>query len=158
VNEPASEPVPEAAGAPLRPLLATAAAPSFTRLILPWLPAVLYTALIWFLSSQTLDFKLMEDVPMRDKGVHFVEYGALGFFLAHACHATWPRLLKRYVLALWLTAALGLVDELHQLYVPGRSADAADLVADVLGGMLAIVGYAGIRAWHGRSRPAPSSA
>jgi VanZ family protein len=148
VNEPASEPVNEAAGACLEPVLTPRQASGWSSLLLAWLPAVLYTALIWFLSSRTLDFKLIEDVPMRDKGVHFVEYGALGFFLAHACHATWPRLGRRFALALWLTVALGLVDELHQLYVPGRSADAADLLADALGGCLAIVVYAGLRGWR----------
>jgi VanZ family protein len=121
------------------------------RVLAAWLPAALYTGLIWFLSSQTIDIKLIEDVPMRDKGVHFVEYGVLGFFLAHACHQTWPRQRLRYVLALWLTWALGLVDELHQLYVPGRSADALDLMADTLGGAVAIALVAAVQRWWKRN-------
>ena len=115
-----------------------------------WLPAAAYTGLIWFLSSQTIDIKLIEDVPMRDKGVHFVEYGVLGALLAFACQSTWPRVRLRYVLALWLTWALGLVDELHQLYVPGRSADGLDLAADTLGGGVAIAVFAGVRRWWGK--------
>jgi VanZ family protein len=133
--EQALVPTPEPAVAPRSSLRALAA----------WLPAALYTGLIWFLSSQTLDIKLIEDVPMKDKGVHFVEYGVLGLLLAFACNATWPRARRRYLLAWWLTWALGLVDELHQLYVPGRSADALDLAADSLGAALAIGAFALLR-------------
>lgn len=138
--EQALVPAPEPSVAPRSSLRALAA----------WLPAALYTGLIWFLSSQTLDIKLIEDVPMQDKGVHFVEYGVLGVFLAFACNATWPTAQRRYLLAWWLTWALGLVDELHQLYVPGRSADALDLLADSLGAGLAVAGFAGACRWWGR--------
>ena len=131
---------------------ARTAAKTSLRALAAWLPAAAYTGLIWFLSSQTIDIKLIEDVPMRDKGVHFVEYGVLGALLAFACNATWPRHRRRYLLAWWLTWALGLIDELHQLYVPGRSADALDLAADALGAALAIVGYLGIGQWVARRR------
>ena len=135
------------------PLVPEPAAPLSWRRFLAWLPATAYTGLIWFLSSQTtLDFKLMDDVPMRDKGVHFVEYGVLGFLLAYACHASWPWTWRRFVLAWWLTCALGLVDELHQLYVPGRSADGRDLLADALGGALAIAVFAGLQRWRAARR------
>lgn len=147
----------------LQPALAPMAEPtvrtrSRLRALAAWLPAAAYTGLIWFLSSQALDIKLIDDVPMKDKGVHFVEYGVLAVFLAFACNATWPHARRRYLLAWWLTWALGLVDELHQLYVPGRSADALDLAADSLGGALAIAAFALVRRWRTRrSGGVPSS-
>lgn len=124
-----------------------ALARSARRAALAWLPVCAYTLLIWYLSSQSLDFRLIEEVPLRDKGVHFVEYGVLGFLMAHAAHVTWPARPRRYYAAVWLSLALGLIDELHQFYVPGRSADAADLLADAIGISLATLLYAGLSRW-----------
>jgi VanZ family protein len=114
------------------------------RTLLSWLPVVAYTVLIWVLSSRTLDIRL-EAFPFRDKGVHFCEYGVLGFLMTHAVHVTWPRARRGLLAAFWLTVSLGLTDELHQAYVPGRSADGLDLVADALGALSAIVLYAFLR-------------
>ena len=46
------------------------------RIALAWAPAAAYMTLIWVLSSMRLPIAF-EDVPFRDKGVHFVEYGTL---------------------------------------------------------------------------------
>ncbi|HEY6876962.1 MAG TPA: VanZ family protein [Polyangiales bacterium] len=113
---------------------------SRTRIILAWTPAVLYTLLIWWLSSQVLDIAFMNRVPFADKGVHFLEYGALAFFIAFAHVNTWPeRTVSGPLLAAVFTAALGLVDELHQGFVPGRFSDIYDLFADVLGSIGAVL-------------------
>jgi VanZ family protein len=108
---------------------------------LSWLPVCAYTLLIWVLSSQSVTLELLQDVPLQDKGVHFVEYGALGFFMAHAVHMSWPTRRLRFVAAGWLSLGLGLVDELHQVYVPSRSGDSLDLVADALGIAVALAAY-----------------
>jgi VanZ family protein len=110
-----------------------------------WAPVALYTSLIWVLSSQALDLPMIQAIPLQDKGVHFLEYAVLGLFMAHAVHSTWPVRALRYLAAIWLTVSLGLVDELHQLYVPGRSADFLDLVADSVGAVVAVLAYAGLR-------------
>jgi VanZ family protein len=107
------------------------------RVVAAWLLVCAYTGLIWWLSSQSLSIKLIEEVPLRDKGVHFLEYGALGALMAHAVHVTWPWHRLRYLAALWLTCGCGLMDEFHQVYVPGRSGDLGDLVADLAGASLA---------------------
>lgn len=119
------------------------------RTALAWLPVVAYSALIWTLSSQTLDIKL-DDVPFRDKGVHFVEYGVLAFLMSHAVQVSWPSARHRVLVAFWLTFALGFSDELHQAYVPGRSSDVMDLVADAIGAAIAITLYQLLRAFMRR--------
>jgi hypothetical protein len=120
------------------------------RRVLSWLPVVTYTGLIWYLSSQTFDIPLHR-VPFRDKGVHFLEYGLLAFMMTHAVRVTWPRARFGLTAAWWLTASLGLTDELHQAYVPGRSADIYDLVADALGAVAAITLYCLLGAlWRSR--------
>jgi VanZ family protein len=115
------------------------------RIASAWLPAVLYMLAIWWLSSQRVDLPL-ESIPMRDKGLHFIEFGLLGGCFAHAVWITWPgRGVRGALAAAFFTAAFGLLDELHQAFVPGRSADVADLLADALGGTLAVVVFWSLR-------------
>jgi VanZ family protein len=131
--EPVSEPQPAAA----RPFVAYSRA---DRIALAWLPAILYTSLIWWLSSQSLSLKPLEKFPFQDKGVHFVEYAGLCFAFCFAVTRTWRgRGLRALLTALLITAALGLVDELHQAFVPMRSSDIRDWFADAFGASFAVV-------------------
>jgi len=129
------------------------------RILIAWLPAVFYTLLIWWLSSQQLDLAFMRRVPLQDKGVHFLEYGALSFFIVHAIAVTWPgRGISTLLTAVVATIGLGLLDELHQSFVPGRSSDVLDLVADTIGATVAVLVYAGLTYGYramlrGRERP-----
>jgi VanZ family protein len=43
------------------------------------------------------------------------------------------------VIAIALTTAYGATDEIHQLFVPGRSAEIYDLFADAIGGGIGAV-------------------
>lgn len=111
------------------------AAATRTQIVLAWLPACLYMGLIWALSSIALPDLPLDSVPLRDKGVHFLEYGALGMLVAHATLRTWPTrsAARTLPLAVLITFAWGVLDEIHQGFVPGRSAEVLDLVADGLG-------------------------
>ena len=71
--------------------------------------------------------------------MHLVEYGLLGAALARG----WLRRragaaavgeAKVIGFAALLCLAYGMSDEFHQTFVPGRHADLADIVADVVGG------------------------
>ncbi|UJR81188.1 VanZ family protein [Sandaracinus amylolyticus] len=110
-----------------------------TRIALAWLPAVLYMALIWALSSIALPELPIDHLPLRDKGVHMIEYAVLAFLVAHASLRTWPDRTRARVaaVAVLVTCGWGVLDEIHQAFVPGRATDAIDLLADVVG---AIVG------------------
>jgi VanZ family protein len=98
--------------------------------------------LIWWLSAQNIVFKAIERVPLQDKGVHFLEYALLGALMAHAVRVSWPGQRLGYLAAFWLTCGLGLADELHQVYVPGRMGDGRDLLADAIGAAAATLIYA----------------
>lgn len=109
-----------------------------------WLPALAYMALIFALSSIRISAPIIRDVPFQDKGVHFIEYLVLGFLCAYATRRTWPRRhpARTILLGAFLAAAWGFSDELHQAFVPGRSADIVDFVADTLGSSTGALLYA----------------
>lgn len=92
-------------------------------------------ALIFVLSSMKIVTPAIEEFPLQDKGVHFVEYGVLGFLCATASLRTWTDrgALRVAMVGALLAAAWGLSDEFHQAFVPGRAAEFGDLVADTLG-------------------------
>ncbi|GAB4215227.1 MAG: hypothetical protein OHK0013_40630 [Sandaracinaceae bacterium] len=134
----------------------SARAASPRTIVLAWLPAGLYMTTIWVVSSLETPTFPTDAFPLRDKGVHFVEYGVLGFLLAHACLRTFLRHARVRVAAFAVLFGVlwGLFDEIHQAFVPGRSADALDLVADALGvvvGTLVRLGVGRLRAFHTRS-------
>jgi len=105
------------------------------------LPAMLYAALIIILSSmpnlQPPDFGVLT----YDKLLHFVEYAVFAF-LFYRSFSQLKRLNTKSIAAL-ITFALLLVfsvgDEFHQKFVPGRTSDIFDVLADVLGGALVIL-------------------
>jgi VanZ family protein len=126
-----------------------------SRRVTAWLPAGAYMLLIWVLSSIPHPF-LFEHMPFRDKGAHFVEYGLLAALMSYAVSGSWPALRMRSLFAIAWSATVfwGLLDEIHQAYVPGRVADALDLLADSLGGFVGAAAYLVIRA---RRQPTPRS-
>ena len=63
--------------------------------------------------------------PPWDKLAHFVVYGGLGGLLVVTSGNRYP-----WVMAL-ACAAIGALDEWHQLYLPGRHADVFDFITDV---------------------------
>lgn len=103
--------------------------------LLFWVPVALYAGLIWYLSSRAVDFPI-DRFPLRDKGVHFLEYGFLALLTSFAIHRSRPEARFPLLGAVWITIGLGLVDELHQTYVPERSGDVLDLLADACGAVV----------------------
>lgn len=114
--------------------------PQTRRLVLAWAPAAIYMAVIWMVSSIEQPGFPVHIFPFRDKGVHTTEYAVLAFLFCHACIRTFerhPRVRVAFV-AVFLTFLWGFLDEMHQAFVPGRSADVLDLCADALGSVLGV--------------------
>jgi VanZ family protein len=72
-----------------------------------------------------------------DKVVHFGAFGLLATLVARVGPG-W----RGAVWGLVLTSAFGATDEWHQSFVPGRSCDFFDWVADTLGAAIAVACYA----------------
>lgn len=112
-----------------------------------WLPVLLYAALIFGLSHR-------ESLPagaelVNDKIAHFALYAGFGYLLARALtNAGASNKISRWVVAAAVASAYGLSDEWHQSFVPGRSAEIADWVADTAGGAAGAFIYGKLAAWR----------
>jgi len=100
-----------------------------------WLPAIALCAII-FLQSCFATPDVLPGWPFQDKVLHAGVYGMLGALWVRAFNTlkpwrgrVWPLLVTGVVLA----TLYGLSDEWHQSFVPARTADAADLLADFIG-------------------------
>jgi len=102
--------------------------------------ALAYMSLIWWLSSQARPPMMpVLPFPHADKLIHLVEYGILSMLLCHALGtgARGAGRVRAVFFAVLLAAHYGVIDELHQSYVPNRWCSAGDMVADTAGAILA---------------------
>ncbi len=104
---------------------------SFTRL---YLPALLYMALIFTLSSfHTLPLQQIDQISL-DKIYHCLEYAVLGYLLTRLLEQGWRMQgFTMFLLAASFGIAFALSDEIHQIFVPGRFFSYWDIAADSLG-------------------------
>ena len=107
--------------------------PPRLRLLLK-LPAPLIAALLWALSSQS-SLPQPEGIFGFDKIAHFLAYAVLataaGLWISSG--AWRQRGWGRFLLIAGIAAAYGLIDEVHQSFVPGRNCSLGVWLADALG-------------------------
>jgi VanZ family protein len=126
------------------------------RRTLYWAPVVVYAGLIFFGSSMS-DPK--EHVPLEvwDKLAHAVEYGVLSVLAYRALRYAGTPWTAHHalLLAIVLASLYGCTDELHQSFVPNRTSDVHDLVADTIGAACAALlwKYVVGSMWVGRRQP-----
>jgi VanZ family protein len=112
------------------------------RFVKYWLPVIIYGGVI-FVQSSYPSPREEPDLPYFDKSLHMLGYALLGALFCRAYGASW------HGAGRWRTALLGVVsaglygvsDEIHQYFVPGRSAEVMDVVADVVGAAAGAVLY-----------------
>ncbi|MGB3050150.1 MAG: VanZ family protein [Polyangiales bacterium] len=99
-------------------------------------------ALIFVISSFEIEIPGIRLIPLRDKGIHLVEYAALGWLCATASRRSWPSASswRTAAFAVFVSVLWGLSDEIHQAFVPGRSAELSDVVADLFGSIAGAIG------------------
>ena len=128
-----------------------------------WAPVALWAAVIflastsWFAGSRTepallpvlawlfpgADRHTLEIVHagLRKLG-HFVEYLVLGMLVARALRTASGWTLRHSVLAVGLATSYAVTDELHQHFVPERTAAVGDVAIDALGAIVGQLGQA----------------
>lgn len=93
--------------------------------------------IIFYLSHQPNVMDGMPEIPFLDKFFHFTAYFALGFsFCISLSFNRWPRWGP---LSFLFTMLYAMSDEIHQTFVPNRSFEVSDFLADVFGGLVAVL-------------------
>jgi VanZ family protein len=125
-----------------------------------WGPLALYAAAIFLLSSMSNPSVPALRFAHADKVLHAIEYAGLGGLLCRALALGGRGFSGRAAVAaaVGLGALYGASDELHQLFVPPRSADPVDWLADVTGAALGAFGYHLLRLRRCRAGPASEGA
>ena len=108
-----------------------------SRFTLYWLPVIVYCAAI-FIQSSFPTSQRIPDWRNLDKVLHVAAYAILGvlFFRALSTGRFSTNHKAAVILSILFSGLYGLSDEVHQSFVPGRSAEAADVLADFMGGIL----------------------
>ena len=104
-----------------------------------WGPAVALMVAIFFASSRS-------DIPTLPGGLtdhtgHFIGYALLGMLVLRAfAKARWSGVTSLGALtAVAICSLYGITDEFHQSFVPGRTPDPIDWIADTLGAVVGVV-------------------
>ncbi|WP_026672417.1 VanZ family protein [Alkalihalobacterium bogoriense] len=131
--------------------------------LFPWLGVILWMALIFYLSHQPatesaeLSTGIMEimkqavalvipQLPFDEsvlhflirKGAHFFAYMILGILVFHALTKSNTTGVKRIWLTLVICVIYAITDEVHQLFVPGRSGEFTDVLIDSAGALVGV--------------------
>jgi VanZ family protein len=105
------------------------------------LPAPFIAACIWFLSSQPV-LPQPPGIFGFDKLQHVLAYAALAFAVGlWASPFFWKRRpFAALILTTLISSAYGVIEEVHQYFVPGRYCGVRDWLADTLGAFLGAAG------------------
>ena len=112
------------------------------------LPFSVAATIVWLSSQPSYPFEISLPGPL-DKVAHLLAFGVLAACTDIAWRRTHPALpLVRRLLLIFIGVALfGASDEFHQYFVPGRSCDFFDWLADAIGGGLGLILVAGPGLW-----------
>jgi VanZ family protein len=111
-------------------------------LIIYQAPAIFFAIVLFIFSSISYppDIKLF--VTFDDLVKHTIAYCIFGFFIARALNnqTRYLKLRQKLFLFTFLIGTLyGISDEFHQYFVPGRSSEILDVVADSVGTILGFI-------------------
>ncbi|MGA2623632.1 MAG: VanZ family protein [Bacteroidota bacterium] len=114
-------------------------------------PAIIWAVVIFILSSVPSSAIPKMDILSHDKLIHGTIFFIFGVFVYRALapgNASHRFNWKRALVSFAIVAGYGILDELHQHFVPGRTPDIYDALADALGGLISLMamfGYVRIR-------------
>jgi VanZ family protein len=119
-----------------------------------WKLAIGWAVLIFLLSSIPGRSFPQYKILSYDKVLHALVYSVLGGLCFMAVRRTWAMKTSWLIgLSVLLAVAYGLTDEFHQLFVPGRSADLHDALADGIGGLFGALVAAALPLARARGAP-----
>jgi VanZ family protein len=100
--------------------------------------AIAWAGVIFFLSSQPgIDTPPL--FPHQDKLLHAIAFGLLGFLVLGGLRPGKDGYSRgQLLLAIAIAGTYGVLDEVHQHFVPGRMPDVLDVLADLIGAVLGV--------------------
>ena len=110
------------------------------KVLLVYLPLIFYWIILFTLT--TLPTESVPSVGVSDKVEHLLAYFVLSILLyLTLLFQRKSVLLKNYAMlfTILIVFAYGIIDELHQLMIPGRSCELLDFLADMIGGIIGII-------------------
>jgi VanZ family protein len=123
--------------------------------------AIAYAAIIFAVSQIPGREIARLGIDLWDKGLHAAEYAVLGALLAAWQLARPPRRAgtpwRRVAAAIGIAIAYGALDEIHQMFVPGRQSSLLDVAADAFGASLGAIAAAVVARLLSRSRSRTTS-
>ena len=112
----------------------------YLTLLVMW---VVFTFALTSIPNPRVDIPL----PYADKIAHFCFYGVMGFLCALWQRESGRRAGMSILAGLAFASMVGAVDEIHQFWIPGRSMEFFDWVADTTGGGTGALFSALLCAW-----------
>jgi VanZ family protein len=107
-----------------------------------WLPVAVWAGVI--LAATSVPNVPASPAAGSDKLAHLAMYAILGLLALRATAVVAPSA-RTMLLTLAAVALFAAVDEWHQRFIPSRSADPADWIADVAGAALGIASFATLK-------------
>lgn len=104
------------------------------------IPLIIYWIVLLILTSLPTGLALQTD--FSDKINHFGAYGILSVLLfLNLKVQNKSQILKKYAgtFTIIIASLYGIIDEIHQIFVPGRSAEFGDWLADFSGAVIAVL-------------------
>jgi VanZ family protein len=113
----------------------------YRYLIYYWIPILVYVFVL-FIQSSFPSIATPKGSHL-DKFLHVGAYSVLGFLFARAYGASRMRsnLVLVLILGIGSASIYGVLDEIHQYFVPFRKADLLDVGADILGSVIGACVY-----------------
>lgn len=110
------------------------------KVYLVYLPLAVY----WFalVIATSLPAQNLPKTSINDKVEHFIAFLGLGFLLSFTLYVQNKyKLLKinHSISAVLIALAYAVIDEIHQLFIPGRQCDVLDVSADLIGAIAGIL-------------------
>ena len=116
-----------------------------------WLPIVVYCLLIYLQSSRPT-LENLPEIRYLDKLLHAGAYALLGALFLRALRTSplGNKPAPVMILSILLSTLYGISDELHQYFVPYRTAELTDVLANFLGSLLGVLLYGKLTAGPGK--------
>jgi len=111
--------------------------------LLYWFPVYFYMIFIFYLSSQSVVPIMGGDIVglnLSDYVKHSFEYFILSLLVYRAVSNHKVKI-NSEILTVILSGVYAISDEVHQLFIPGRQFSLLDILADLIGIIIAIISY-----------------